>query len=80
MAKEVGKVTHYYDKAGVAVVELCAPLAVGDEITIKHGETNISQTVQSIQIEHENVAKASKGTSVGLKVEQKVKPGAQVWR
>jgi len=35
-AKElVGKVTHYYDKIGVAVVELSSKLKVGDNISIE---------------------------------------------
>ncbi|RJS82673.1 translation elongation factor-like protein, partial [Candidatus Bathyarchaeota archaeon] len=32
---EVGRVTHFFSKISVAVVELKAPLAVGDHILIK---------------------------------------------
>lgn len=80
MAEQVGKITHYYDKAGVAVVELSETLAIGDMITVQHGETSFNQTVQSMQLDHENVNEATAGTSVGLKVDQKVKPGATVLR
>lgn len=80
MAQEIGKVTHYYDKAGVAVLELAKPLKVGDSLTFQRGEEQFSQAAESIQIEHENVDKAVAGSSVGLKVSQKVKPGAKVFR
>lgn len=80
MAKKIGTVTHYYDKAGVAVVKLAAPLAVGDTITFQRGDTLFSQEVQSIQIEHENINKAKAKTSVGIKVDQQVKPGTVVTR
>lgn len=80
MAKEIGKVTHYYDKAGVAVVELASPLKVGDTLTFKRGGESFSQAAGSIQIEHENVEGATAGASVGLKVDQKVKPGTKVLR
>lgn len=77
---KVGKVTHYYDKIGVAVVELTSNLEEGDEIRISgHGKEFI-QKVESMQIEHENIKKAEKGQSIGLKVEQPVKDGDEVFK
>ena len=36
----VGKITHYFDKIGVAVVEVLAPIKVGDQIKISgHGKS-----------------------------------------
>lgn len=80
MAKEIGKVSHYYDKAGVAVVDLTAPLAVGETVTFQRGDTKFSQTVDSIQVDHEQVDKAKAGTSVGMKVDQKTRLGTVVTR
>lgn len=71
----VGKVTHYYDKIGVAVVELSASLSSGDKIKIAGHENEFTQEVSSMQIEHKVVAKAGKGDVVGMKVDQKVKEG-----
>ena len=70
---KVGVVTHYYDKIGVAVVEVLSPLAVGDEIKISGHEAEFSQKIESMQIEHEKIEKAAKGKVVGMKVEQPVK-------
>jgi len=70
---EVGRITHFFTKINVAVVELTAPLAVGDRILIKGPTTDIEQVVQSMQIEHENIERAEAGQSIGLKVEQRVR-------
>lgn len=78
---KVGKVTHYYDKIGVAIVELDGQLSVGDKIKfVRGGEDVFEQTVDSIQIEHEKKDSASKGQVVGLKTEKEVKEGAEVFK
>lgn len=78
---KVGKVTHYYDKIGVAIVELDGSLAVGDKVKFtRGGEDLFEQKVDSIQIEHEKKDSAGKGDVVGLKVESEVKEGAEVYK
>jgi putative protease len=78
---KVGKVTHYYDKIGVAVVELTADLAVGDRIKFTRGGEDIfEQTVESMQVEHNKIDSAKKGDTIGLKVDQPVKEGAEIFK
>lgn len=78
---KVGKVTHFYDKLGVAIIELDGTLAVGDKIKFaRGGEDLFEQSVDSIQIEHEKVESAGKGKIVGLKTEKEVKEGAEVYK
>lgn len=79
-AQIIGTVSHYYDRIGVAVVELAKPLKSGEVVTFQHGDVVLVQPVESMQIEHENVAKAKAGTSVGVKVNEKVQPGTKVFR
>ncbi|AJF60300.1 MAG: hypothetical protein J4224_01210 [Candidatus Diapherotrites archaeon] len=76
----VGKITHYYDKAGVAVLELSAALKEGDEIRIEKGEEGFEQTISSMQIEHEKIKTAKKGQAIGLKVKQPVKENSEVFK
>ena len=76
--KPIGKVTHYYDKAGVAIVELQAELRAGDRIRIERGDNSFIQEVSSIQKEHQSLDKAGKGDSIGIKVDQKAKEGSLV--
>ena len=70
---EVGRVTHFFAKISVAVIELIAPLAVGDTIMIKGPTTDFEQIVESMQIEHNDVQRAEAGQSIGLKVAQRVR-------
>lgn len=78
---KVGKVTHYYDKLGVAIVELDGNLSVNDEVKFsKGGEDFFQQKVESIQIEHEKKDSANKGDVVGLKVKDAVKEGTEVFK
>lgn len=80
LGKEVGKVTHYFGNISVAVVELSASLAVGDQIHIKGNTTDFEQSVSSMQIEHEARQKAGKGDAIGLKVKEKVRQGDLVYK
>lgn len=73
---QIGKVTHFYDKLGVAVVDVTSQsLNVGDTIKISGHDKEFTQTVESLQIEHEKVSKVKKGDSCGMKVDQPVKEG-----
>lgn len=78
--KKVGKITHYYNKAGVAIVELDATLKVGDMVKLQGHGADFEQPADSIQINHEQVQSAGKGEVVGLKVIQEVKEGTEVFK
>ena len=78
---KIGKVTHYYDKIGVAVVELDSELSNGDKIKfVRGGEDMFEQEVKSMQIENDKIDSAKKGDIVGLKVDQEVKEDAEVYK
>ncbi len=74
--KPLGKVVHYYDHLGVAIIELQKGLHVGDVVLFKRGEQEFAQPISSMQIDHASVPKAKKGDAVGIKVTQPVKEGA----
>ncbi len=71
--QEVGTVSHYFPKINVAIVEVTAPLEVGDTIRIKGSTTDFEQTVKSMEIEHKKIERAKPGDSIGLKVEDRVR-------
>jgi len=78
---QVGKVTHYFTKIGVAVIEVTdGSIKVGDEIHIKGHTTDLMQKVNSMQIEHEKVQAAEPGQSIGMKVEQPVRASDLVYK
>ena len=78
--KILGRVVHYYDKLGVAIVELAAPMKVGDTVKMKRGEAELVQTVHSMQIDHAAVTSAKKKAVVGMKVDQYVAEGTLVMK
>lgn len=79
--KLIGKVTHYFDKIKVAIIELDGPLNVGDKIRIIGGEsTDFDQTVESMEIEHEKIKKGKKGDSIGVETKEKVREGYKVYK
>ncbi|MDP1629195.1 MAG: translation elongation factor-like protein [bacterium] len=82
MAEEklIGKISHYYSKLGVAIIELSDGLAVGDRIKIKGATSDIEQDVDSMQIEREQIKEAKKGDAIGLKVAEKVREGDEVYK
>ena len=77
---QIGHITHFFPKISVAIVELTAALAVGDQILVKGPTTDFEQAVDSIQIEHQNVPRAESGQSVGLKTAQHVKEKDVVYK
>ncbi|HYU64853.1 MAG TPA: translation elongation factor-like protein [Candidatus Paceibacterota bacterium] len=77
--KELGKVTHWYDKAGVAVVKLSGSLKVGDSIKFKKGDQEIEDSVASMQVDHKDVPSGKKGNEVAIKLSQKAKEGTVLY-
>jgi len=55
MEKEVGTIIHFYPKIMVAVVKVSDSLKVGETIRIAGHTTDFTQTVDSLQIEHQQV-------------------------
>jgi translation elongation factor EF-1alpha len=77
--KPIGKVTHYYDKLGVAIVDLAGPLKVGDTIKIEYKDNAFEQEVSSMQKEHDSIESAKKGDIVGVKIDEKIHEGSEVF-
>lgn len=78
--KKVGTVTHYYGQIGVVIIELLDGFVVGDTIKFKGHGKEFEQLVDSIQINHKPVEKARKGDVIGLKVNQEVAEGVEVYK
>ena len=77
---EIGQVSHFFSKIGVAVVDLTLPLAVGDRILVKGPQTDFEQTVDSMQIDRKPIERAEGGQSIGLKTAQIVKEKDTVYK
>lgn len=77
--KKIGTITHFFDKISVGIIKLDGKLKVGDKIKIQGGTTNFEQEVSEIQLEHASIPEGKKGQEVGIKVNEKVKEGNQVF-
>ncbi len=81
MEEEIGHITHYFPKIGVAVVEITAgSLKVGEAIRIKGHTSDFTQTVESLQQEHLSVPEIKRGVSAGMKVKEHVREGDKVFK
>ena len=75
----IGKVTHWYDKISVAVIKLNKALKVGDQIKIKHGDVEFTETIGSMQLDHKPVDKGKKGDEIAIKLSKQAKDGSEVY-
>ena len=80
MKSPIAKITHYYDKIGVAVIDVAKKaLNVGDQIKISGHDNEFTQTVSSLQVEHDQVKKIAAGKSGALKTDKPVKEGDVIY-
>lgn len=80
MEIRVAKVTHYYNRISVAVLELSGEINVGDMIHILGHMTDFNQKVGSMEIEHHKIQSAGPGTELALKVAEPVRNGDAVYK
>ena len=79
MEKEIGKVTHFFDKISVAVVKLSGALKAGDKVHFVSGSVDFEDSVSSMQVDKEPVKQGKKGDEVAIKVAQPVREGVKVF-
>jgi len=76
----IGKVTHFFGRIGVAALSLTESLRVGDTIRVRGQTTDLTQRVESMQIEHKSVAEARPGEDVAVRVNDRVRVGDGVYK
>jgi putative protease len=76
----LGRVEDYFAHVNVMALKLLAPVSVGDMIRIKGHTTDITQKVESMQIEHQPVQTATAGNSVGIKIADRARRTDVVYR
>jgi translation initiation factor IF-2 len=79
--EQVGTVTDYFRKVGVAGIKVTADeIKVGDTIHIVGHTTDLTHTIQSMQIQNEDVERATKGDDVGIKIPERARKHDTVYR
>ena len=77
--KQIGVVTHWYDKLSVAVVKLTGTLKKGDTVMVKKGEEEFEETITSLQLDHKDADSAKKGDDAAVKLSRRAKEGSAVF-
>ena len=78
--ERIGKVDHFFNHISVAAIKLEGELKAGDTIHIKGRTTDFTQTIDSIQIEHEKKESAKAGDDIGIKVTENVRAHDEVFK
>ena len=79
MESVIGKVTHYFSRAVVAVVILDESLTTGETIRIRGPHDDFCQAVNSMEIDHQRITEAVKGQDISIKVIHRVHEGDIVY-
>ncbi|MFA6428320.1 MAG: EF-Tu/IF-2/RF-3 family GTPase [Candidatus Buchananbacteria bacterium] len=81
MEEKIGKITHFFSKIGIAVLEVTTgSIKVGDTIHLVGHGIDFSQVISSMQVDHAPVTEVQAGESAGLKIDQLVKEGVEVFK
>jgi hypothetical protein len=78
METHIGEVTHYFNHISVAVLNLSGELKVGDTVRFLGTSIDFTQTIDSMEIEHQKVPTAGPKQEVALKTSQAVHKGTEV--
>jgi translation initiation factor IF-2 len=77
----VGTVLQFFAKPSVAAVEITeGNIAIGDTVRIRGMTTDFEQKVESMEIDRQPIQTAEAGTSVGIKVKDRVRPHDKVFK
>lgn len=78
--KPIGVVTHFFSKLGVAIVKFNTKVLLGTKLQFKGATTDFTEVIESMQYNHQPIREAKKGQEVGIKVNEKVREGDEVFR
>ena len=81
MEEKIGKITHYFDKLGVAAVKVeHGKLHKGDKLHIVGHTTDAEVVVESLELEHQPIEEADEGQNVGIRVNEQVREHDDVYK
>lgn len=79
--EEVGVVEKFFAHPVVAAIKVTkGTINVGDTLHFKGHTTDFVQTVESMEIEHEQVHTAKVGDDIGIKVKERVRDHDKVYK
>ena len=78
---KIGEVVKFFGKIGVAAIRLTEDsLKVGEKIRIVGHTSDVSQVIESMQVDNKSVQEAGKGADIGIKVKERVREHDVVYK
>jgi translation initiation factor IF-2 len=78
---EIGKVSKFFGKIGVAAIRVeKGTLKPGDSIRVKGNTSDVTETVAALQVNGKDIPEAKAGDEVGVKLAQRVRPNDKVFK
>lgn len=79
--EKIGEVVKFFSKPSVAAVKVTSgEIRVGDTIKIVGHTTDLTDTIDSMEVDNQKVEKAVAGDFIGVKVSDRVRPGDEVFK
>jgi U32 family peptidase len=79
--QRIGEVTKFFTKPSVAAVKITdGEISVGDSIKFTGHTTDLTMTLDSMEVNNQRVPRAVTGDYVGIKVADRVRPGDEVFK
>jgi predicted ribosome-associated RNA-binding protein Tma20 len=78
--EQIGEITHFFPHIPAGVIKIKKELKVGDTIHIKGHTTDLTQAIDSMQIDNASVKEGKKGDDVAIKLKERVRINDLVYK
>ena len=79
--EKIGVVEGFFARPSAAIIKLTkGKLKQGERVYIKGHTTDLQQVVESMQVDHKDIAEAKKGNIIGIQVTDRVRPNDVVYK
>ena len=78
---KIGEVLKFFAKPSVAAIKITGgELRIGDTIRIMGHTTDLTNAIESMEVNNQKVEKAVMGDFIGVKISDRVRPGDEVFK
>ena len=78
---KIGEVLKFFAKPSVAAIKITSgELRIGDTIRIMGHTTDLTNAIESMEVNNQKVEKAVMGDFIGVKISDRVRPGDEVFK
>ena len=78
--EEIGRVSAFFAHPSAAIIDLTAPLRVGETIYVKGHTTDFQQAVESMQVDRQPVQEGTAGQSIAVQMKERCRKHDVVYK